>query len=249
MVINKTIEFNGKTLSLETGKLAKQADGAVVVRYGDTMVIVTAVSDEVERPNLDFFPLSVEYKEKMYAVGKIPGGFFKRETRPGDNEILTARLIDRPIRPLFPDNFRFETQIIAQVISMDKENIPDVLAGLGASAALSISNIPFAGPIATVRIIKSDDDYIINPTFEQMEKADIELIIAGSDDSIMMVEGEAKEVSEEELLKVINIAHEAIKKLTALQREMMAEISIEKRTAPEVELPEGLAEKVFIIGH
>ncbi len=244
MQISKSIELNGKTLTIETGKMAKQANGAVVVRYGDTMVLVTAVAAEEANEARDFFPLSVEYREKTYSAGKIPGGFIKREGRPSDKEILTARLIDRPIRPLFPDNFNYETQIIANVLSMDKENDPDVLAGIGASAALVMSNIPFDGPIATVRIIKSKSEYIVNPHMDKIANADMELVVAGSDESIMMVEGEAKEVTEAEVLEAIDIAHEAIKKLTALQRELIAEISIEKRTADEIKQPEGLAEEV-----
>lgn len=244
MFIHKSLKLNGKEISIETGKMAKQADGAVVVRCGETMVLVTAVSSQEPSPNLNFFPLSVEYKEKMYSVGKIPGGFLKREARPTDAEILTARLVDRPIRPLFPKNFPFETQVIAQVLSMDSENTPDVLAGVGASAALSISNIPFAGPISTVRVIKKESDIIVNPTFSQMEQCDIELIVAGSDDSIMMVEGEANEVGEDELLEVIKVAHEAIRSLNKLQNEIATEISPEKREAPELELPENLLKKV-----
>ena len=245
MHISKSIELNGKTLTIETGKMAKQANGAVVVRYGDTMVLVTAVAAEEANEYRGFFPLSVEYREKTYSAGKIPGGFIKREGRPSDKEILTARLIDRPIRPLFPENFIFETQIIANVLSMDKENDPDVLAGFGASAALVISNIPFEGPIATVRVIKSNGEYIVNPNMEKVADADMELVVAGSDESIMMVEGEAKEVTEAEVLEAIDTAHEAIKKLTALQKELMAEISVEKRSADTIELPEGLQEKVI----
>jgi polyribonucleotide nucleotidyltransferase len=244
MQISKSIELNGKTLTVETGKMAKQANGAVVVRYGDTMVLVTAVAAEETNEVRDFFPLSVEYREKTYSAGKIPGGFIKREGRPSDKEILTARLIDRPIRPLFPENFNYETQIIANVLSMDKENDPDVLAGIGASAALVISNIPFDGPIATVRVIKSNGEYIVNPHMDKIDDADMELVVAGSDESIMMVEGEAKEITETEILEAIDTAHEAIKKLTELQRELMAEISVEKRTADEIELPEGIEEEV-----
>ena len=168
MVVTKSVPFGKGTLTIETGKVARQADGAVTVRYGDTMVLVTAVASAETRPDIDFFPLSVEYREKMFSAGKIPGGFIKREGRPSEKEILSARLIDRPIRPLFPNNFNNETQIIANVLSMDKENNPDVLAGLGASAALVISNIPFAGPIATVRIIRIDGNFEINPSLENM---------------------------------------------------------------------------------
>jgi len=245
---SKSIELNGKTLSIETGKMAKQANGAVVVRYGDTIVLVTAVAAEEMGEYRGFFPLSVEYREKTYSAGKIPGGFIKREGRPSDKEILTARLIDRPIRPLFPDNFLFETQIIANVLSMDKENDPDVLAGLGASAALVISNIPFDGPIATVRVIKLNNEYIVNPAMEKVEHAELELVVAGSEDSITMVEGEAKEVPETDVLTAINTAHETIKKLIVLQRELMSEVPVEKRTVETDELPEGLEAKVQSLG-
>ncbi|MBN2425969.1 MAG: polyribonucleotide nucleotidyltransferase [Calditrichaceae bacterium] len=245
MVITKSTEIGGKTLTIETGKMAKQANGAVTVQYGDTMVLVTAVAAEEKSDNLDFFPLSVEYREKMFSAGRIPGGFIKREGRPSDKEILSARLIDRPIRPLFPENFRYETQIIANTLSVDRDNSPDVLAGLGSSAALAISNIPFNGPIATVRIARVDNNFIINPTFSEMEKSELELVVAGSDESIIMVEGEAKEISEQVLLDAIDYAHEAIKKLNALQREMMSEIKVEKRIVEVEELPENLEQKVI----
>lgn len=244
MVITKSIEIGGKTLTIETGKMAKQANGAVVVRYGDTMVLVTAVAAEDEGEDRGFFPLSVEYREKTFSTGKIPGGFIKREGRPSDKEILSARLIDRPIRPLFPDDFNNETQIMAIVMSMDKENNADVLAALGSSAALVISDIPFAGPIATVRVAKINGQFVINPTLSMIEDAEIELLVAGSEKSIMMVEGEAGEASEDDLLGAINTAHEAIKKLTALQNEIAAEINVEKRVVEEKTFPDGLEEKI-----
>jgi polyribonucleotide nucleotidyltransferase len=173
MFVSKSVEIGNKTLTIETGKLARQADGAVTVRYGDTIVLVTAVASELVQEDADFFPLSVEYREKTYAAGKIPGGFFKREARPSEKEILSARLIDRPIRPLFPANFTSETQIIATIISTDKENDADVLAAVGASAALSISDIPFEGPIAAVRVGKLDGTLILNPTFQEVEKCSL----------------------------------------------------------------------------
>jgi len=248
MVIKKSIELEGKTLSIETGKLAKQADGAVVVRYGDTMVLVTAVAAEEKNIERDFFPLSVEYREKTFSAGKIPGGFIKREGRPSEKEILSARLIDRPIRPLFGDDFSAETQVIANVLSMDKENDADVLAGLGSSAALVISDIPFSGPIATVRVARIDGAYRVNPTISQLEEAELELVIAGSEESIMMVEGEAKEVSEEILLEAISYAHGAIRKLIDLQKEILSEMTVVKRDVLPKELPEGLEEKVIELG-
>ncbi|APF19236.1 Polyribonucleotide nucleotidyltransferase [Caldithrix abyssi DSM 13497] len=244
MYIKKSIELNGQDLTIETGKLAKQAHGSALVRYGDTMVLVTVVANDEMTEQRDFMPLTVEYREKMFAAGKIPGGFIKREGRPSEKEILSARLIDRPIRPLFPDNFFYETQIIASVLSMDRENEPDVLAGIGASAALVFSDIPFEGPIATVRVCKLDDSYVINPTIDQIENSQLELVVAGSEESIMMVEGEGKEVPEDFILEAITHAHEAIKKIIALQKEIAAELNVVKREVPELEFPEGLEEKV-----
>ncbi|WP_456407599.1 polyribonucleotide nucleotidyltransferase [Caldithrix abyssi] len=244
MYIKKSIELNGQDLTIETGKLAKQAHGSALVRYGDTMVLVTVVANDEMTEQRDFMPLTVEYREKMFAAGKIPGGFIKREGRPSEKEILSARLIDRPIRPLFPDNFFYETQIIASVLSMDRENEPDVLAGIGASAALVFSDIPFEGPIATVRVCKLNDSYVINPTIDQIENSQLELVVAGSEESIMMVEGEGKEVPEDFILEAITHAHEAIKKIIALQKEIAAELNVVKREVPELEFPEGLEEKV-----
>ncbi len=244
MYIKKSIELNGKTLSIETGKLAKQAHGSALIRFGDTMVLVTVVANDEMTEQRDFMPLTVEYREKMFAAGKIPGGFIKREGRPSEKEILSARLIDRPIRPLFPDNFFYETQVIASVLSMDRENEPDVLAGVGASAALTFSDIPFEGPIATVRICKLSDQFIINPTIEQIEQSELELVVAGSEDSIMMVEGEANEVPEDVILQAIAEAHEAIKQIIDLQKQIAAELNISKRTVPELEMPAGLKERV-----
>ncbi len=248
MVIKKSIELEGRTLSIETGKMAKQADGAVVVRYGDTMVLVTAVAAEESDVERDFFPLSVEYREKTFSAGKIPGGFIKREGRPSEKEILSARLIDRPIRPLFGDDFSAETQVIANVLSMDKENDADVLAGLGSSAALVISDIPFNGPIATVRVARIAGNFVVNPTISQLEEADLELVVAGSEASIMMVEGEAREVSENVLLEAISYAHQAIRKLIDLQKEILAEIQVVKREVTPKAYPEGLEAKVIELG-
>ena len=248
MYIKKSIELSGRTLTIETGKLAKQAHGSALVRYGDTMVLVTAVASDEPTEQRDFMPLTVEYREKMFSAGRIPGGFIKREGRPSEKEILSARLIDRPIRPLFPDDFFYETQIIASVLSMDKENDADVLAGLGASTALMLSDIPFNGPIATVRVAKINEEFVINPTIKQIEESQLELVVAGSEDSIMMVEGEAKEVPESDLLQAINEAHKAIRLLVKLQQEMADELNIPKREIPPVELPEGLEEKVHELG-
>jgi polyribonucleotide nucleotidyltransferase len=244
MIIKKSAKIGNKEISIETGRVAKQASGAVTVQCGDTVVLVTVVATNEVREGIDFFPLSVEYREKSYAAGKIPGGFFKREGRPGDKEILAARLIDRPIRPLFPEDFKNETQVIASIISVDNENDADVLAGIGASAALSISDIPFEGPISTVRVAQVNDTLIINPTFKELENFDLEFIVSGSEDSIIMVEGEAKEVSEEALLKAIEFAHIEIKKIIEVQKELINEAGVEKREFTKSEVSEGLIEKI-----
>ncbi len=228
MKVSKEVEINGKRLSIETGRFAKQANGSVMVRCGDTMVLVTAVAAQEAKEDQDFFPLQVEYREKTSAAGKFPGGFIKREGRPTEKEILSARLIDRPIRPLFPDGFKNETQVIAFVLSFDGENDADVLAAVGASAALTISDIPFDGPIAEVRIGRTDGKLIVNPTHEEIKNSDLELIVAGTADSIMMVEGESKEVSENELLDALKFAQGEIKKLVNLQLELKRESGKQK---------------------
>ena len=192
--ISKEIEIGGRKLVLETGRLAKQASGAVMVRYGDTLVLTTVVAAEEAIEGTDFLPLQVEYREKTSAAGKIPGGFMKREGRPSEKEILSARLIDRPIRPLFPKEWRYETQVVATVFSFDGENDGDVLGAIGASTALMISDIPFEGPIAEVRVGRAEGQYIVNPTIPQLEKCDMDLTVAGTDDSIVMVEGESKNI-------------------------------------------------------
>ncbi|HPD26176.1 MAG TPA: polyribonucleotide nucleotidyltransferase, partial [Candidatus Marinimicrobia bacterium] len=184
--------LGGRELSIETGRMAKQASGAVVVRYADTMILVTAVTNFDAVAEQDFFPLQVEYRERAYAAGKIPGGFFKREGRPSEKEILGSRLIDRPIRPLFPEDFHCDTQIIANVISSDQENPADVLGIIGASTALMISEIPFSGPIAGVRIGRLNGEFILNPTIKQMEEGELDIVVAGTEDSVVMVEGECK---------------------------------------------------------
>jgi polyribonucleotide nucleotidyltransferase len=244
MIVSKSLEVGKNTLTIETGRVARQADGAVTVKYGETMVLVTAVASQDTREDIDFFPLSVEYREKSYAAGKIPGGFFKREGRPSEKEILSARLIDRPIRPLFPDEFNCETQIIATIISMDKNNDADVLAAVGASAALCLSDIPFFGPIAAVRVGKLNGELVVNPTFSEIADCSLEFIVSGSEDSIVMVEGEAKEISETEMLEAIKFAHEHIKKIIVIQKELMKECAREKRQVESVEWPEGLEKSV-----
>ncbi len=228
-------EIGGKTLSIETGKIAKQASGSVVVQYGDTIVLVAVVSSHEERAT-NFLPLTVEYQEKIYAAGRIPGNYFRREIgRPSEKETLTARLIDRPIRPLFPKKYRYETQVIATVLSMDQENDPDVLAMVGASAALEISDIPFAGPIACVRVGRIDGQLKINPTVGDCQISDINLIVAGSKTGIVMVEGGSNIVSESDMLEAIFFGHEALQPIIDLQVKLKEIHGIPKRpfTAPE----------------
>ncbi len=222
-------EVGGKTLSIQTGKAAKQASGAVWVQYGETIVLVTVVGVQEER-DVDFLPLTVEYQEKIYAAGRIPGNYFRREIgRPSEKETLTARLIDRPIRPLFPKGYRLETQVIATVLSMDQENDPDMLAMVGASAALEISDIPFAGPIAAVRVGRVNGELVANPTIQQLEESDINLFVAGSKTGVVMVEGGGNEVSEAEMLEAIFFAHDAMQPLIDIQTELKAAVGVEKR--------------------
>lgn len=222
-VLKKEMMLAGRTLSLETGRLAKQAGGAVLARYGDTCVLVVATASKNIREGIDFFPLSVEYEEKMYSVGKIPGGFIKREGRPSEKSILSGRLIDRPIRPLFPEGFRNEVQVVATVLSVEQDNPPEILAGIGASAALHISNIPFAGPTATVSVGLVDNELILSPTIEQNSQSLLNLTVSGTGKAIMMVEAGAKEVAEEICLDAIMFGHEAIKEITAFIEDFRSE--------------------------
>jgi polyribonucleotide nucleotidyltransferase len=217
------IEINGTTLSLETGRVAKQAEGAVVVRCGGTIVLSTVVATKTPMEGRDFLPLTVEYRERAYAGGKIPGGFFKREGRPDEKETLTCRLIDRPVRPLFPKNFRNEIQVINLVISADDENDPDVLAMVGSSAALCLSGLPFAGPLGAVRVGVVDGKLVANPTYKQIAASPLELVIAGTEDHIMMVESGAKEVSEEQLLEALAFGHEQCKQLVRIQKDLASQ--------------------------
>src|SRR3989449_457786 len=216
-----SLDINGHALSLETGKVAKQADGAVVVRFGGTMVLATCVASKTAREGQDFFPLTVEYRERAYAGGRIPGGYFKREGAPVKKETLTSRLIDRPIRPLFPDAFRNEVQVICLVISGDQENDPDVLAVNGASAALCLSGIPFDGPVGAVRVGQVDGQFIVNPTTAQQAESTLELVIAATDDAVLMVEAGAKEVSEETMLQAIAFGHDHCRRLVRAQKDLM----------------------------
>jgi len=224
-VITKTITMgDGREITIETGKLAKQADGSVMVRMGDTMLLATVCAAKEALPDTDFMPLSVEYKEKFAAFGRFPGGFLRREGRPSDYEILISRLVDRALRPLFPDDFHAETFVNVMLVSADGKDMPDALAGLAASAALAVSDVPFNGPISEVRVARVDGEFVVNPTFEQLGNADMDIIVAATLDNIMMVEGEMKEVSEEELLEAMKIAHEAIKVHCKVQLELMEDV-------------------------
>ena len=244
MIINKEIDLgNGKIISIETGKMAKQADGAVVVRLGDTMVLATVVSSKkTPPPNQDYFPLQVEYREKYSAAGKFPGGFFKRESRPSEKEILSARLIDRALRPLFPDGYLYETQIIITVISSDQINDADVLGGLAASTAIMVSDIPFHNAMSEVRVGRINGVYVINPDVNQLLESDIDICIGGTNDTICMLEGEMKEISEAEMLEAIKFGHDAIRRLCALQNEIAEEIAKPSRPFAPTVIPATLTE-------
>ena len=238
------MNLNGSPLSIETGQIARQSSGSVIVKHGETAILVAVNAAKQAREDIDFFPLQVEYRERHYAGGKIPGGFFKREARPSEHEILTSRLTDRPIRPLFPKSFKNETQVIITVLSSDGENMADTLAGVGASAALMLSDIPFNGPIATVRVGRIDGEYLVNPTRLQMEDSDMEIVVSGNDKTIVMVEGEAKLITEEEFLDAMKFAHGPIKELISLQNKLVSEIEVVKREIIEDEIDSELQKAV-----
>lgn len=241
-------EFGGRTLTIETGKIAKQANGAVLVRYGETAVVVAVTGTDTPREGVDFFPLTVDFEEKMYAVGKIPGGFLRREGRPAETAILTSRLIDRPIRPMFPDGYHNDVQIVATAVSVDPDNAPDIPAMIGASCALSISDIPFEGPIAGVRVGLIDGQFIVQPTVEQAKVSELNLAVAGTKDAILMVEAGAKEVSEEVMLDAIWFAHGEIKKLVEFQEKIQAEVGKPKMDFEVYTPPAELAQEIEAYG-
>lgn len=244
--IEKVIDLgDGRSIVIETGKLAKQADGSVVVRMGNTYLLATVVSAQDAKPGTDFLPLSVEYKEKYASIGRFPGGFLKREARPSDYEILVCRLVDRALRPLFPEDYHADTFVTINLISADKESTPDALAGLAASAALAVSDIPFNGPISEVRVARIDGQLVVNPTVSQMKEADMDIIVAASMDNIMMVEGEMQEASEAELLEAMKVAHEAIKIQCKAQIELAEAVKKIKREYNHEENDEELREKVW----
>ena len=232
-LFRKELEWGGTKLVLETGKVARQADGAVMVSLGETKVLCTAVAAQSPKPGQDFFPLTVNYQEKAFAAGKIPGGFFKREGRPSENETLVCRLIDRPIRPLFPKSFKCETQVICTVLAHDMENNPDIAAMIGASAALTLSGVPFFGPIAAARIGWIDGAYVLNPTVDQMDQSELDLIMAGTHEGVLMVESEAKELSEEIMLGAVNFGHQAVKPVIDAIIELAESCAKEPRALPE----------------
>ncbi len=246
-VIKKVVDLgDGRTIEIETGKLAKQADGSVVVKMGDTMLLATVVSSPEAKEGVDFLPLSVDYQEKYAATGRIPGGFLRREARLSDYEVLISRLVDRALRPLFPEDYHADTQVMISLISADKEIMPDCLAGLAASAAIAVSDIPFNGPISEVRVAKIDGQLVINPTMTDLERATLEFIVAGSEFDINMVEGEAKEIQEDEMVEAIKFAHEAIKKQVFVQRELAIAVGkTEKRVYSHETHDEELKKAVY----
>jgi len=235
---------DGRTITIETGKLAKQADGSVVVRMGETMVLATVVSAQEANEDVDFMPLSVDYREKFSAAGRFPGGFLKREGRPSDEEILVARLVDRALRPLFSEDYHAETAVMISLISASKEDLPDALAGLAASAAIAVSDVPFETPVSEVRVARVNGELVINPTYSQLKESDLDIMVGASYDNIMMVEGEMSEVSEEDMLEAIKFAHEEIKKHCKVQEELAAELGVVKREYSHEVNDEELREKV-----
>jgi polyribonucleotide nucleotidyltransferase len=238
------IELAGRRLTLETGRIAKQADGAIWATYGDTVVLATAVASQTAKPGVDFLPLTVDYQEKTYAAGKIPGGYFKREGRPSEREVLTSRLIDRPLRPLFPEGYYFETQVITSVLSADKTGVSDVIAIIAASAALAISPIPFNGPIAGVKIGRVNGQFVVNPDLETLETSELHLVVAGTADAVMMVEAGANELPEATMLEAIELAHSEIKKIVAKIEELRSLAGKPKRVVTQESIDAALSEQV-----
>ncbi len=244
MIEKVDINVGGRDLIIETGKVAKQANGSAIVQYGDTMILATAVAEESPAEEIDFFPLIVDYREKTSAAGRFPGGYIKREGRPTEKEILTSRLTDRPVRPLFPEGFFNEVQIVINVLSADDKNDPDILAMVGASAALTVSDIPFSGPVGAVRVGMVDNEFIINPSHAQLENSQLDMVIAGTEKAVLMVEGEAKFISEQTMLDAISLAHEEIKKIVKAIEELQQKCGKQKMQVELFTVPEPLLEKV-----
>ncbi len=241
---NVEVEIRGKKLIIETGEIARQSDGSVVIRYGDTILLATAVADKKVKEDIDFFPLTIDYQEKTFAAGKIPGGYFKREGKPTEKEVLTSRLIDRPIRPLFPKGFYSETQGIVSVLSYGDENVSDILGIIGMSAALMVSDIPFNGPVGAVRVGRLDGKLLLNPDLSEAERLDLNIVVAGTEEAVVMVEGGASEVSEAVLLEAIDFAHSEIKRIIPLQKELREMVGKEKRPLVEKKVDEDLREEI-----
>src|SRR5215218_5983729 len=219
-----SFQVGAGTITIETGKLAKQADGAVTVQLGETIVLVAAVAASKAKPGQDFFPLTVDYREKAAAAGKFPGGYFKREGRPSEKETLTSRMTDRPLRPLFPAGYLYDTQIISMLLSADGQNDPDILAINGASAALSVSDIPFAGPVGAVRVGRVNGEFVANPTHDQRNESDLDLVYVGTENDVIMIEGSALEIPEEDFVKALEFAHVHAKEMIRAQRELASQI-------------------------
>src|SRR5581483_3744851 len=244
MIHTVELDVAGRRLRLETGRVAKQASGSVLASYGDTVVLATAVASQTVKPGIDFLPLTVDYQEKAYAAGKIPGGYFKREGRPSEKEVLTSRLIDRPMRPLFPEGYYYEIQVIASVLSADQTGTSDVVGITAASAALTISDIPFDGPVAAVKIGRVDGRLVINPELDTLEKSDLNLVVAGTADAVMMVEGGGKELPETLMIEAIELAHAEIKKIVSKINELRKLAGRQKREVKAEQIDAGLSEQV-----
>src|SRR5215467_5727708 len=242
--LKESIKLGDRDMTVETGRVAKQADGSVVIRYGDTMLLVAAVSAPTAREGVDFFPLTVEYRESNYAAGRIPGNYFRREGRPNEKEVLTSRLIDRPCRPLFSDGYRNETQVVTTVISADPDNNPDVIAITGASCALYLSDIPFPNPVAGVRIGLIDGRYIVNPTYSEIRDSRLNLIVAGTEEAIVMVEAGSQEVSESIMVEALMLAHKEINRLCRWQKELFKALEIQKREVQPPVLDEEMLREI-----
>src|SRR5213082_2049470 len=240
-----TAEIGGKEVSIETGKIARLADGAVTVTCGDTMVLASAVSATMVKEGQDYFPLTVDYREKAAAVGKFPGGYFKREGRPAEKETLTSRMIDRPLRPLFPTGYFYDTQIISILLSADGENDPDILALNGASAALCVSDIPFAGPIGAVRVGRVNGQFVANPTHTERTQSDLDLIYVGTENDVIMIEGAANELPEEEFVKALEFAHGHAREMIQIQKELAAMVGKPKREPQLLQVNQGLLEIAY----
>ncbi len=240
-----TAQIGANQISIETGKIAKLADGAVVVSSGDTMVLASAVSATAIKEGQDYFPLTVDYREKAAAVGKFPGGYFKREGRPAEKETLTSRMIDRPLRPLFPQGYFYDTQIISVLLSADGQNDPDILAINGASAALCVSDIPFAGPIGAVRVGRVNGEFVANPTHTERAESDVDLVYVGTENDVIMIEGSAKELPEAEFVKALEFAHQHAREMIRIQKELAAMVAKSKRDMPLLQVNQELLDIAY----